>query len=157
MNLQIQSLDCGKFLVGHLVDVFETMLSLKATPSAGAMPLNVDRVTGSVGFGGENVTGAVYLHLSSAFAVQAAAAMLGLAAEELGEAEVNDVIGELTNMLCGGLKSALCDAGSPCAVSTPGIIRGAFEIEVSPEVQRERFLFDCGGERLAVELHIKSN
>ena len=67
-------------------------------------------MTGSVGFAGENVTGAVYLHLSAAFANRVAAAMLGLQPEEImGETEVNDVVGEVTNMLTGGLKSWLCD------------------------------------------------
>jgi len=46
--------------------------------------------------------------------------MLGLPPDEItGETEVNDVVGEATNMLTGGLKSWLCDAGSDCAVSTP--------------------------------------
>ena len=34
--------------------------------------------SGSAGFGGESVTGAVYLHLSADFAKQVAGAMLGL-------------------------------------------------------------------------------
>lgn len=160
MNPPIQTVNVREFITRHLIDVFETMLSKKAVPvEESDSPPFADRVSGSVGFAGENVTGAVYLHLSGDFAVRATAAMLGMAPEELtGEAEVNDVVGEVTNMLAGGLKSVLCDAGAPCAVSTPAIIRGtSFNVEPMPEVERFRIVFDCEDNRVAAEVHIKYN
>ena len=159
MNLNTApTLDIRHFLNGHLVDVFETMLAMKANPVAeGPPPDFASRTTGSVGLGGESVTGAVYLHLSADFANRIAATMLGLPPEEtLGETEVNDVIGECTNMLAGGLKSALCDKGHECAVSTPAIIRGtSFAIESPPGVRHEQLIFECDGTRFTVEVHIK--
>jgi len=154
------SLDIHHFLVSQLMDVFETMISMKATHLLSEPPpAFAERATGSVGFGGETVTGAVYLHLSTRLANQMAAAMLGLPSGETpGEAEVNDVIGECANMLAGGLKSALCDKGYECAVSTPAIIRGtAFVIEPLPGVRQEVMVFECNGSRFAVEVHIKFN
>ena len=144
----------------HLTDVFDTMLSMKAVlvPNA-PLPHYDDRVTGAVGIGGEKVNGAVYLHLSAPFAKRVAAAMLGMTLEELDDDNtVNDVIGEVSNMLTGGLKSWMCDSGSDCAMSTPAIIRGTgFSIEASPEVARESLVFECGDERIVVEIHIKLN
>jgi len=160
MSQTIQLSHIREFMNLHLVDVLGTMLSLKATPAPKAgIPQFGERVTGSVGFAGEKVTGAVYLHLSAPFANHAAAAMLGLAPDELtGETEVNDVVGEIANMLTGGLKSWLCDAGADCAVSTPAIIRGtAFDIEPMPDVERECMVFDCGDDRFLIEIHIKFN
>lgn len=160
MTAQATNFDVRQFLNHHLADVFSTMLSLKAAPSPDtAMPHFENRVTGSVGFGGDDVNGAVYPHLSGAFAVHVTATMLGLPeAEVTGEQEVNDVVGEMTNMLAGGLKSTLCDLGATCAVSTPAIIRGtAFEIETMPGVRREFLVFDCENERVVVEVHIKFN
>ena len=157
MSQTIQIPNICEFMNRHLVDVFETMLSMKAVsvPNSGA-PQPEERVTGSVAFAGERINGAVYLHLTTAFAGQVAGAMLGLPAEELGEAEVNDVVGEATNMLTGGLKSWLCDSGAECAVSTPAIIRGSsFVIEPSPEVEREWLFFDCNDNRIVVEIHVK--
>jgi len=118
----------------HLVDVFETMLSMPVALRPGALMPHFDsRVTGSVGFAGEKVTGAIYLHMSAPFAKIVAAAMLGLKPGEISdENEVNDVVGEATNMVTGGLKSWLCDSGAECAMSTPAIIRGvSFAILVS--------------------------
>ncbi|MGO8766761.1 MAG: chemotaxis protein CheX [Limisphaerales bacterium] len=152
------SLDIRHFINGHLVDVFNTMLSMKAEPLPDApLPAFTERTTGCVGFAGDTVTGAVYFHLSSELANQVAANMLGLPAEEaMGETEVNDVVGECSNMLAGGLKSALCDKGYECAVSTPAIIRGtAFAIESMPDVHHERMVFECNGSKLVVEVHIK--
>jgi chemotaxis protein CheX len=117
-----------------------------------------DRVTGSVGMAGNTVTGSVYLHLTSVFAGQAAAAMLGLGAEELGNDEVNDVIGEVTNMLAGGLKSWLCDAGAACALTTPAVIRGSsFEIKPKPGGETALLAFTCGETQGFVEVHLKFN
>lgn len=141
----------------HLVDVFETMLSMKAVAVVNSgMPPMDERVTGTVAFAGEHINGAVYLHLRTPFAGHVAATMLGLPAEELGEAEVNDVVGEVTNMLTGGLKSWLCDSGAECAVSTPAIIRGsAYVIEPVPNVDREWLIFECDQNRIVVEIHVK--
>jgi CheY-like chemotaxis protein len=146
MSQTVQIPNICEFMNRHLVDVFETMLSMKAVLVPGGMPPEFEeRVTGCVAFAGEHITGAVYLHLGAPFANQVAAAMLGLPPEELGEPEVNDVVGEVTNMLTGGLKSWLCDSGAECAVSTPAIIRGsAFVIEAVPDVEREWLVFECG-------------
>ena len=161
MNVQTApTLDIRHFLNGHVVDVFETMLSMKARPAPDNTPPEfAGRTTGSVGFGGDTVTGAVYLHLSADFANQIAATMLGLPPEEtLADADVNDVIGECTNMLAGGLKSVLCDKGFECAVSTPAIIRGtSFNIESLPDVRQEMLIFECDGARFTIEVHIKFN
>jgi chemotaxis protein CheX len=160
MSQTVQLPNVCDFVSRHLADVFDTMLAMKAdlVPNA-PLPHFAERVTGAVGFAGETVTGAVYLHLSAPFANRVAAAMLGLKPEEIpGEHDVNDVVGEATNMLTGGLKSWLCDAGAECAVSTPAIIRGtSFAVEVMPNVERECLVFECGGERVMVEIHIKLN
>jgi chemotaxis protein CheX len=157
MSQTIQVPNICEFMNRHLLDVFETMLSMKVAAVADAgLPQFEDRVTGCVAFAGEHVNGAVYLHLGTLFAGQVAAAMLGLAPADLGEAEVNDVVGEVTNMLTGGLKSWLCDSGAECAVSTPAIIRGSsFVIEPVPDVKREWLVFDCHPNRIVIELHVK--
>ena len=159
MSQTVQLPNVCEFMTRHLVDVFDTMLAMPAAlaPKA-ALPHFDERITGSVGFAGETVTGAVYLHLSTPFANRVAAAMLGLPPEEkIGENDVNDVVGEATNMLTGGLKSWLCDAGASCAVSTPAIIRGTFAVEAMPDVAREFLVFESGAERVIVEIHIKLN
>jgi CheY-specific phosphatase CheX len=137
--------------------VFETMLSLTVAPGAAVAPTKGERVSGTVGIAGETLSGAIYLHFSEPLARRAAAAILGLDSPDAADtSSVNDVVSELANMIGGGFKSALCDANLPCAMSTPSIVRGpAFVIELPPGLRSENFAFDCHGERLAVEVHLK--
>ncbi len=144
-------------MTSHLLEIFDTMFSMTAVALGKAVPREEpERVSGSMGFGGESITGAVYLHLPAKFAASLAGGMIGTAPESLSEAEVNDVVGELTNMLTGGLKSWLCDASFPCAVSTPAVIRGkSFAIEAPPEIDRLCLGFSAGENHFSVELHYK--
>ena len=160
MTQTLQLPNVCDFMTRHLVDVFETMLSMPVALQPGVLMPHFDsRVTGSVGFAGEKVTGAIYLHMSAPFAKIVAAAMLGLKPEEISdETEVNDVVGEATNMVTGGLKSWLCDSGAECAMSTPAIIRGvSFAIEPMPDVSRECLVFAHEQNFVVVEIHIKLN
>jgi len=159
VKARAQALDVRRILTDRVAALFDTMLCLPAVPRpARRIPRFGERVTGSVGFGGERVTGAVYLHMSAELARRLTGALLRLPARQFGEAEVNDAVGELTNILTGQLKSCLCDAGAHCAVTTPAIIRGfSYEIAPLPRVQRELLLFDCCAKPLAVEVHIKFN
>jgi chemotaxis protein CheX len=158
MSTPIPAAAIHAYVVDHLAKVFETMLSLPATPApevdARQFP---ERVTGSVGFAGDKVSGTIYLHLSAEFAAQAAGAMLGLSPEELSDpAEINDVVGEITNMLGGGLKSWLCDAGATCVLTAPAVIRGtSFAVVASPGVERIQLGFASGPQNGLVEVHIK--
>jgi chemotaxis protein CheX len=151
--------DVLNYTTGHLTTVFDTMLSMKVAPAAQCdlSRFANGRVTGTVGLAGESVTGSVYLHLSAAFAVQVTSAMLGMAPEAItGTSDVNDVMGEVTNMLGGGLKSWLCDAGATCVLTTPAVIRGnSYTITCKPNVELIEIAFDCGAEHGLVEVHLK--
>ena len=137
--------------------VFETMLGFTASPAPkGNLRAAPDRVSGTIGIAGENVTGAIYVHLTESLAGQAVNALLGNPPEEsVGDGDLNDAVGELTNMIGGGFKSALCDAGCACAMSTPSIIRGAYAVEAPQDLLAEVVHFSCRGQSLAVEIHIK--
>jgi chemotaxis protein CheX len=122
-------------LVTHAVeDVLATMLSMKAEPLSSNSSVNFDgeRIVGSVGFAGK-VVGAIYIHVSAEFARLMTAALLSLKLEEVPEEDsVNDVIGEMSNMIGGSLKSHLCDAGFACALSIPSPATISFSIGQKP-------------------------
>jgi flagellar motor switch protein FliN len=158
MDTALAPVNSRQILTEVVCEVFDSMLSMKAEPAPPPeVQAPVEWITGCVGFGGDSVTGAVHLRLSADFGRQAAAATLGLTVAEVeGDDVINDVVGELTNILSGRLRSVLSDAGFACGVSTPTIIRGTFyEIEATGNVQRERLWFVCQQERLLIELHIQ--
>jgi len=158
MSEAIATAAVGEYLARHLAEVFSTMLSLPAAVHAEVDPSGLSgRVTSSVGFVGETVNGAVYLHVPAPFAVHITGAMLGLPpAEAPADPDVNDVMGEVANMLAGGLKSWLCDQGAACALSTPAIIRGSsFKIFPAEGVSQLQFGFTSETHEGVVEVHIK--
>ena len=161
MSKTISTSEVREYVSKHLGDVFETMLTMKATPTPefDVSRFSGERISGSVGLAGNTITGSVYLHVAAPFAVQMTSAMLGLAPEEItGTAEINDVVAEITNMLGGGLKSWLCDADAACALTTPAVIRGsAYVISAKPDVELIMLGFDCAGSHGLVEIHLKFN
>lgn len=150
-----EQFDLGGLVERVVPEVFRTMLSMEVEKS-GREGERGECVSGTIGIEGDGLSGAVYLHFTAALARKAAAAMVGFAETEVDALMENDVTSELTNMIGGGIKSALCDAGQACAMSTPSIVRGpAFAVELPPGTQCEKFVFESRGETLAVEIHLK--
>jgi chemotaxis protein CheX len=147
-----------------VADVFKTMLGRPATPSA-ADPAekregsDAGQVVGTVGFIGD-LNGIVYLYLEETFANQCTGQILGMSAFELqaaGDDVVNDAIGELTNMVVGSFKNALCDAGYPCKLTIPSILRGRnFCIQSTRMAERRSYRFLCGNHRVVADIIIKA-
>jgi CheY-specific phosphatase CheX len=148
--------DCIQETVPNVV---ETMLGFSASANPNppaATDHDHDHVSGTIGIGGDTVTGAIYIHLAEPLARAVVNAMLGSPADQpVADNDLNDVVGEFTNMVAGGFKSALCNVDRPCAMSTPSIIRGAFGIEVPTDLKAEKFHFLCQGHDLTVEVHLK--
>ena len=58
-----------------------------------------------------------------------------------GDEVVNDAIGELTNMVVGGFKNALCDAGYPCRLTIPSISAGRNFLHRADELAVQRHVY----------------
>ena len=155
----ISSLDLKTLINNVVSDVFDTMLSMEVTSVEGKEPENGNgnHIVGSVGFAGA-VLGNLNLHVDQEFACQMTAAMLGMEPDEIdGDEEVHDVIGELCNMICGDLKSRLCDAGLTCELSIPSITTGKeFKIESRGWERSEQFGFQSQDHTALVAVYMKS-
>lgn len=102
---------------------FHTMLGADLQIHPAAVPFQGEHVLCEITFAGK-ATGAAALRLTNASALQVAARVLGMPATDLGEvAVIDDVIGELCNMVVGNFKSNLCDAGLNCKLNPPTIQR----------------------------------
>jgi chemotaxis protein CheX len=117
-------------------------------------------VVGTVGFIGE-ANGLVYLHFDLAYARNCTKQLLGMSESELDEAGdevINDAIGELTNMTVGGFKNGLCDAGHPCKLTIPSILRGTnFSIEPISSAIRHVYHFDCEEHQIVADILMKQD
>lgn len=147
-------------------DVFKTMLGRSAAlcpaSAQGARPSGevavTPQVVGTVGFLGD-ANGLIYLYLPLNFARLCTCHLLGMSEAELDEAGdevINDAIGELTNMTVGSFKNALCDAGFPCKLTIPSILRGSnFSVEPISTASRYIFSFDCTGHKVVADILLK--
>jgi flagellar motor switch protein FliN len=155
---KLDALDYAGRLADSAVDVFETMFSLKLerevpVPVAG---LEGMRYISSVCFAGD-ATGIVSLHVGEELSRLMAANMLGIKPEEIEDtAAVDDMLGELGNIVGGNLKSALTDTGLRCALSTPSFTLGSdFQIESLNLERFERLGFRCENHFVLVEMGVK--
>lgn len=155
-----------------VADVFQTMLgktarlSLTATPARGASwpprpteGVNTPQLVGTVGFLGE-LNGLIYIYFPLEFARSCTAQLLGMSDAELhaaGDEVVYDAIGELTNMSVGSFKNGLCDAGYPCMLTIPSILRGAnFCVEPISSAQRYTYCFELGDYKVVTDILVKA-
>lgn len=158
-----------QMVIRGLSDVFSTMLSIQLefesvvtfdeTTEGADIFKDFDEtlVVGNVGFVGD-MSGMVYLSMPERVSKAIAKIMLGMDDEDLeGEHEmVNDVIGELTNMSAGAFKNQMSDAGFPCRLTIPSIIRGKyFVVEAAKTSFRQFFVFKYRNLPITVELLMK--
>ncbi len=118
----------GNFISEVVPVVISTMLSWQAPmeipflASDSAHSFNIGNINGAIGFGGQ-VTGTLFFSVSLAQAAEMAGALLGERPDPESR-ECLDVVGELTNMIAGGVKTRLQNQGYSMIMSIPNIIRG---------------------------------
>lgn len=96
-----------------------------------------DTMTGCVQLAG-GWDGTVLVELGADHARTAAEAMFAAPAGSLGEDDVCDALGELTNMIAGNVKGAV---GAPARLSMPSVARGSsYTVRVVGAVRREHVL-----------------
>jgi flagellar motor switch protein FliN/FliY len=155
---KINGLNLKSIVSESVIDVFDTMLSakLEATDKISNDSLEKIRNVGSVSFAGD-ATGMVSIHVGDNFSRELAADMLGMEIEELeSDEEIRDMLGELSNIVGGNLKSTFTDTGLVCALSTPSFTTGTdFKIESLNMEKYERFAFRCDENIVFVEMGVK--
>ena len=152
----INTLDLKSFVANAVSEVFDTMLSLEIEAIDVDSLENSDgnRIVGTVSFAGE-VMGSVNIQVNDAFAHIMTASMLDMEIE--GDEEIYDVIGEMSNMVGGDLKSRFCDAGLPCELSIPSVMSGSdYNIASLKWSRHERFAFKHKQYTILVEVYLKT-
>ena len=137
----LDQIDANRFIIEVTTDVFETMLAINLE-SVESPPVHTEfenaKVVGSVGFAGK-IRGAVHVQFGAGFARTVTGAMLGMDPGELGDDDIDDTIGELSNMIGGGGKSKLCDSGFSCQLSIPTVLRGS-QFKMNTKIQDGGFV-----------------
>ncbi len=92
--------------------------------------------------------GSVFLYCTAALAGEVAATMFGTTAEGLRNGDVEDALGELTNMVAGNLKIVL---PRPCQLSLPAVVEGIdYRVIVPGTKIAGQVLFESGSQPFLV-------
>ena len=155
----IESIDFKTFITNATHDIFEKMLSMQVeTVDLDEDQIQeVNKIVGSVGFAGK-VVGCLNIHVEKTLAKTITANMIGEDPGDIEDEEVLDMVGELSNMIGGDVKSRLCDAGLPCSLSIPTTTSGTdFVIESTGWIRHERLALQSKDHSALVEVYVKSN
>lgn len=118
-------MDIGNLIIKSTQEVFSTMVMLEVQPGAvveGKGESLVSNVTAMIGLAGD-LRGMLAVLCPEAAAKAITGSMLGMEVDELGE-DVKDAVGEIANMVAGGLKSGLNDLGRKIELAIPTAVIG---------------------------------
>lgn len=114
-------------------------------------------VSVTIGFSGPTVKGVMVLHYNQAIAFKLVSGMMGMEFSEISE-DVLDALGEITNMICGNVKTNVVNAGVPeFNISVPTIIVGQnYTTMIQIKTPSHVFPFNDDGDGvLNIELKVK--
>ena len=110
-----------------MVDVIKTMAQIDLTPGAPSKKQESTAsgdVSGVIGMVGNEVKGSLAITIEESLVLQIYSNMLGEKAEKIDD-QVTDMVGEITNMVCGGAKRILAENGYDFDLATPTVISGS--------------------------------
>ncbi|CAB1062785.1 Flagellar motor switch protein FliN [Olavius sp. associated proteobacterium Delta 1] len=155
----IENFNIRTHVIDSIVETFDTMVSMEIEVSDLEPPdtAGVSRMVAAVNFAG-NAIGLINIQVTADLSRLMMANMLDLEPEEIeDESEIKDMLGEISNIVGGNLKSALNDAGHPCVISTPSLTYGAdFTIKSLSMDRFERYVFSYQEELIFVEVGLKA-
>jgi chemotaxis protein CheX len=111
-----------KAVLDSAKEVFDTMVLISLEPSVAADRPGDSAILSSITFKG-GIEGCMTVHCDPPCAQRIAMGML--CAEEVpGEAEVVDAMGEIANLVMGGIKTRLLDEAKEIQISIPSVVQG---------------------------------
>jgi len=112
-------------IIESTIEIFTGMVMMEVTvagePLGSLGPLK-NSITGMVGLAGVQ-KGVLAVHFPKQLALDVTGSFLGMEVSEI-DADVQDAIGEIANMLGGNLKTILSDRGKDIQLSLPSTIYG---------------------------------
>ena len=118
LDLQQQIIDSTQLL-------FDTMLMMPLTPgiTLSEKVYNFQSsISGMLGFAGE-IQGMLTIHCPQDVAFAITSALLGIDVDEV-DADVKDTVGEMANMVLGGIKDGFTEQGIDISLAVPTILAG---------------------------------
>jgi len=147
-------LELDKYLIDATQEVFASMIFIDITAEAMSdEPVSVftPNISSLIGLAGD-MKGILGIHCPAAVALAITSSMLGMEVDELGE-DAKDAIGEIANMVAGGLKVALAGNDKKIELAIPTTVIGE-SLRTSGLSRASRLMlpFSCDKGRFGLEL-----
>lgn len=146
-------MELEKKLIAATLDVFDTMVMLKTIPEA---PLDrkatiTCNISGMLGLAGD-LRGMLAVHCPRDIAAEITARLLG-EEDGLQDADLQDAVAEIVNMIAGGVKAAFYREGKTLELTVPTTVTGsAYSVRSSWNSAHIIIPFRAGEQRFWAEL-----
>lgn len=140
-----------------VVDIFSSMVLLDIAVLEGSASGAIEgpMLSGMIGLAGD-LQGTVLIHLPAPVAIDITNAFLGLEIDTVDD-DVKDAIGELANMVAGGVKFLLPEKDQDIELAIPSVVCGqSYSCEATGRFERTSVLFELGSGRFVVEVQVKA-
>lgn len=119
------NLDLQQQIIDSTQSVFDTMLMMPLTPGI-TLTEKVynfkDSISGMLGFAGD-IQGMLTIHCPQDVAFAITSTLLGIDVDEVDD-DVKDTVGEMANMILGGIKDGFVEHGVQINLAVPTILAG---------------------------------
>ncbi|OQY19114.1 MAG: hypothetical protein B6I36_05160 [Desulfobacteraceae bacterium 4572_35.1] len=151
-------LDLQQQIIDSTQAVFDTMLMIPLTPGI-SLSEKVYKfqksISGMLGFAGD-LQGMLTIHCPQHVAFAITESLLGVSVEEVDE-EVKDTIGELANMILGGIKDGFVEHGVDINLAIPTVLAGrSYKISGMDDASWTTVPFYLDEGEFLVELKLKT-
>jgi chemotaxis protein CheX len=112
--------------IAALTNVMTTMAETELTlgePQQKSTKVARGDVSGLIGMVGNDIKGSLSITFDESLALEIMYRMIGEKPSKLND-EVADMVGEITNMVCGGAKKTLFDQGYDFGLASPVVVLG---------------------------------
>ena len=150
-----------ELIAGLVADVRDVFINMVGVEDLDHQPLHIDVtthfsecLTAMVGLAG-TYNGLVSVHIPWPLAISFTSLMLGMEVTEIDD-DVNDAMGEVTNMIAGSFKQHLSKGGSDIHLSTPSVVNGAdYMVSSGTNIENITLKFAVNGESFIVSISIE--
>ncbi|MDY0398874.1 MAG: chemotaxis protein CheX [Desulfuromonas thiophila] len=158
---EVNPVDCDlkQLIIDSTQTVFDTMLMLPLTagaPLAQKVYSFSDSISGMLGFAGD-VQGMLTIHCPAAVALAVTAGLLGMEVDSVDD-DVKDTIGELANMVLGGIKEGFAANGVAISLAIPTVLAGrSYRVSGMDDAHWTLVPFTMAEGEFLVELKLKNS
>jgi len=155
MNRQI--IEYAKKVVNEIFSKMIFIKPINEKPIMGTENSNIPGkkdISGIIGLGG-NISASIMVHFEQESALRVTSSMLGMEYKEI-DSDVIDAVGEMTNMIAGGIKTELAGIGIELDLGLPIVVTGKnFNTDCINKEDSVLMPFKIDGHSMFVELNFR--